>query len=514
MPPPGGMRSSLASMVASLISRRPKTAPQGGATPGKGAPILSYSWGQSGSGANVDITQFAPVFQPSGGLFAPGYPLVPVEPERVRAWDFPVGYNYVYTPRSYEPIGFAELRALADSEDLTRMAIETRKNQIEKFNWTISPRDTDDVASDSEKRIDEMTEFWRSPDRAQPFASWLRELLEDLLVLDAPTLEVRRNRGGDIVGLDVIDGATIKVLIDDTGRRPMPPAPAFEQIVHGRPWVLTEDGTRVNTDDPAARAIFDWQLIYMPRNTRPHKSYGYSPVEQLTLTINTALRREIVQLQHFTESNIPPGMISLPEGLNTEETKRWWEWFNSILAGNTAERSRIIPTPFGSKYQTIKEAPFKDGFDEWLARKVCYAFDLPPNAFIERVNRSTSETLQEAALEEGLAPLMGWTKRLADYVIQKRFGYDDLEFQWDLEAQMPPEIQAVMLVSYVKEGIYTRNEARGEIGMDPVDGGDELMCDTASGPVTLDSIINPPEPPPMPMMPAFPSQMCARETRK
>src|SRR5260370_12370976 len=78
-------------------------------------------------------------------------------------------------------------------------------------------------------------DFWRQPDGERPFATWLRELLEDLLVLDAPALELRRNRGGEIIGLDVVDGATIKVLFAETGRRPRPPAPAFEQGLHGSP---------------------------------------------------------------------------------------------------------------------------------------------------------------------------------------------------------------------------------------------------------------------------------------
>jgi hypothetical protein len=51
-------------------------------------------------------------------------------------WDYPVGYNYIYTPRSYEPVTFEELRALASNEALTRLAIETRKDQIEKLQYS------------------------------------------------------------------------------------------------------------------------------------------------------------------------------------------------------------------------------------------------------------------------------------------------------------------------------------------------------------------------------------------
>src|SRR6201987_6413503 len=99
-------------------------------------PITSYTWG--GWGTQNDITQFRQVFQPDQGIFSPSYPLVPPERERVRLWDFPVGYNTTYTPRSYESIGFAELRALADSHDITRLAVETRKGQVEKLGWTIN----------------------------------------------------------------------------------------------------------------------------------------------------------------------------------------------------------------------------------------------------------------------------------------------------------------------------------------------------------------------------------------
>jgi hypothetical protein len=308
-PGPGGVQSSLAGLVSRMTApfRR---------QPGRGAPVYSYSVGGGSAAAasgNVDITQFSGVFQPSGGMFAPGYPLVPVESEALRIRDFPVGYNYIYTPRSTEPIGYFELRQLAQSHDITRLCIETRKDQIEALDWTIKPRDEKNPQNMAEERADTLTEFWQRPDGSRDFATWLRDSIEDVLVLDAPAFEVRRNRGGAVIGIDVLDGSTIKVLIDDTGRRPAPPAPAFEQIIHGRPWVLAEDG-RVSTNT-RGKPLFAQQIIYMPRNQRPHKIYGFSPVEQIMLTINTGIRRQLMQLQHFTDSNVPAlGSAVLGEG--------------------------------------------------------------------------------------------------------------------------------------------------------------------------------------------------------
>ena len=424
----------------------------------------SYTWGQQGLEA-----QFGAVFQPGQGSFSPGYPFAPSEPERMRLWDFPVGVNTIYTPRANEPISFGELRALADAHDITRLAIETRKDQIEKLDWTIKPRATRVPAADATTRSARLADFWRQPDGERPFASWLRELLEDVLVLDAPALELRRNRSGEIIGLDVVDGATIKVLFDETGRRPKPPAPAFEQVIHGRPWkLLTSD-----------------ELLYLPRNPRPHKAYGFGPVEQIVMTVNIALRRQAMQLQHFTEGNVPPGLLNAPDGWNAEQIRQFQEWFDSVLAGNTGARSRLVWGPSGAKYQPFKEAPYKDEFDEWLARIVCYAFSLPSSAFTRQVNRATAETAQEAAVAEGLAPLMGWVKRLADHIIQDRMGHADLEFGWvDLRPADPAE-QAKMLDIYVRDGIYTVNEARDILGFDPVAGGELSMVYGSGGPVSL-----------------------------
>src|SRR6202040_2163310 len=202
MPAPGagGVQTSLVGRVQGMMaSARAAFRRKPGSTPG--API------QSPGGNPPDLTQFSDTFEPSGGLFAPGYPLPPVEPERLRALDYPVGYNYIYTPRSYEPIGFSELRSLAQNHDITRLCIETRKDQIEALQWSIKPRDERNPKSGAEKRADALTEFWVCPDGNNDFATWLRIFLEDVLVLDAGTLEVRKNRGGDIIGLDIIDGS-------------------------------------------------------------------------------------------------------------------------------------------------------------------------------------------------------------------------------------------------------------------------------------------------------------------
>lgn len=451
-----------------------------GPAPGATVPPLTYAWGAAGTlwGGQQALARMDATFD-STGLFSPGEPLVPADREPARTWNFPVGYNRVYTPRAWEEVGFDDLRALSRYY-LVAMAVETRKDQIEKYDWAIVSRDPSSPRTGTQRRIDALTELWRHPDGETPFATWLRTALHDVLTIDAPAFEIRRNRGGDVIGLDVVDGATIKLLVDDTGRTPRQPAPAYEQVIHGRPWRL------LTTDE----------LLYAPRNRRPNHVYGFGPVEQILLYINIGMRRALTQLAYYTDGNIPEGLISAPEGWNAEQISQFQEWFDTHLAGNLAERNKVIWTPAGARYQAFKSSPIERDFEEWLARIICYVYSLPPTPFVNQVNRATGETMQEAAVNEGNQPLMAWTKRLADRVIQRHMGHGDLEFAWQIDQPLDPEDQATILVALVKEGIITRNEARRERRMDPVNGGDALVVDSARGPVPCDVIAAPSGPRP------------------
>src|SRR5215469_13585448 len=112
--PRGGIQTSLVAMVNAMAApfRRQSAGARG---QGKGAPILSYSWGQNGGGPSGA----APGGTRDIAQFAPGYPLVPVE-RAAAVYNFPTGVNYIYTPRSFEEIGFPELKALA-RDDITRL---------------------------------------------------------------------------------------------------------------------------------------------------------------------------------------------------------------------------------------------------------------------------------------------------------------------------------------------------------------------------------------------------------
>jgi hypothetical protein len=412
----------------------------------------------------------------AGGVFSPGQPLAPPDQEPVRVWDFPVGVNTTITPRVAEPFGFSHLRAFSNVE-LVRLAIETRKDQLESLEWRFKPRPDIDAGADAAARTQALTRFWKRPDGVRDFAGWLRLAMEDLLAIDAPAFEKRRDRAGRLIGLDVVPGDTIKVLVDETGRTPAPPSPAYQQVIKGRVWA------DLSTDD----------LLYAPRNRRPNHLLGFSPVEQIIVTIQTIINRQAAQLAYFTEGNAPAGFLTAPEGWGPSQIRELQLWLNAQLSGQPAERAKLIWTPAGAAYQSLKDPPLKDDFDEWLARIVSFAFSLPATPYVRQMNRATAGEDQDRSLEEGLGPLKLWVKRLIDEVNEREFGETDLEFAWSDAAQVDPHVQSEIDDRALRNGSATVNEVRARRGLAPVDGGDVARVYGAAA-QPLAGPANPPSP--------------------
>lgn len=384
--------------------------------------------------------------------FGPLKPLNPVAPEDTagRQFDYATGYNLNQKPRAYEPVTFDQMRALADGLDVLRLVIETRKDQLAAMEWEFKPKDD---SKDHDPRCDELNAFFQLPDQEHTWSDWLRMLLEDLFVLDAPAVYPRKTKGGQVYGFDAIDGATIKRVLDAGGRTPLPPYPAYQQVLKGLPAV---DYTRD-------------ELVYKPRNPRTNRVYGYSPVEQIIMTVNIAIRRQISQLSYYTDGSTPDLIFGVPKEWNPDQIKAFQNYWNETLAGNLQGRRGTKFVPDGVAPINTKDQILKDAYDEWLARIICYAFSVSPTPFIKETNRATAETALQSARDEGLLPLMGWTKDFINYLVVKYFGYTDITFCWLDKSELDPLVKAQVDKIYLEAKVLTDDEVRHEsLGKPPL----------------------------------------------
>jgi hypothetical protein len=429
----------------------------------------------------VDI-RFAAAAASEANWFGPLEPMTPLAPPEVagRQWDFPAGYNLATTVRNFEPVAFATLRGLADGYDLLRLVIETRKDQTARQSWSILSRDRAAGAAAAD-RIAAAARFFARPDTVNGFADWLRILLEEVFVTDAAALYLRRDRAGRLTALMPLDGATIKPIIDGFGRTPEPYweggalvyPPAYQQVLKGFPAI-----------DYSVR-----DLIYRPRNRRVNRVYGMSPVEQILTTVNIALRRQAYLLDYFTDGNIPDSLIGVPENWTPDQIASYQKYWDAYFDGDLGRRRRakFVPGGVAKTFIQTKEPELKGPFDEWLARIVCFAFSISPQALTQTMNCATAETQKELAEEEGLAPILAWAKALIDDVLAREFDAPDLEFVWSAGRETDPLTQETILSNYAAKGIMTINEARAALGRPPLleASANAAMALTASGYVPL-----------------------------
>jgi hypothetical protein len=272
-----------------------------------------------------------------------------------------------------------------------------------------------------------------------------------MFVTDAASIWLRPDRSGNIYGFEILDGATISPRIDAWGRAPEAPDVAYQQILHGV---------------PAADFSRD-ELIYFPRNRRPGHVYGYSPVEQVILTANTLIRREMHQLAYYTDGNLTDGVFIAPENLNSDKIAEWQKYWDSLFAGNVQSRRHGTWVPNGTDYKPLPSPQLNDAFDEFLARLICFAFSISPQPFVSMMNRATAETAHDAAVEEGLMPVLNYFRRLFR-ILFDRMGWSDIEMVAVDDRETDPKTAAAIDVADVQAGIRTINEVRAARGLGPL----------------------------------------------
>jgi SPP1 gp7 family putative phage head morphogenesis protein len=424
--------------------------------------------------------------------FGPATPLPPQAPEEVRgrAWDYSTALNLSFRPRGTEPIGFEGLKKLA-SHPIVTMLIQRQKDKICALDWQIKPRGGEASAKADAAALQAITDFFRYPDQEHDWGQWIGAVLDQLLVIDAVTIYGAPTRRGDLYALQIIDGATITPVIDFSGRRPLAPTPAYQQIIKGLPAIdYTAD-----------------EMIYFPQVYRADRRYGYSRVEQARDLIEMAISRLRSQKGYFDFGNLGDGYFVAPENWQPDQILGLEAKWNSYMQGDPAIR-RVAPfMPAGSEWKPTKVDLLADAFDEFIIRLLCFPFGVAPQPFLKQtgLGHGSADSEHEAAEEGGIAPLMQYVARLMTMIIAKWFDRPDVEFAWVEDREFDPKTAAEIDDIRLKNGSRTINEVRDRNGEKPLENGDKPMIYTGTGPILLEEAVLPtPEPQPIVASPPVP----------
>jgi hypothetical protein len=428
--------------------------------------------------------------------FAPGRPLIPalINPPREdgrtapRRYEFPVAWNLQITAQRVVP--FQLLREVADGSDIVRKSIEIVKAGIAGMEWDISlsPDATERIMGESggtghsaaakearEALLPEITrckDFWYMPDRINglTFPEWVSMAVEEMLVIDGLTIYPNKTLDeANLHSLEILDGATIKPLLDDRGGRPIPPYPAYQQIL----WGFPRGEFTASADADGEFTVDD--LIYAPRTRRPFTPYGYSAVERALPVVDLYMKRLQWLRTEFTDGVTPDMIIKTDAtyGSNPEILRAYERIFNDDLGGKTEarRRMRILPEGMDPMFSPSLDSKYKPEFDEYLIKQICSHFGVLPTQIgfaprqglggsgVQDGEASSAETL-------GMRPIVLWVTDLLNQMSYRFLGMPkDLAFTLSYRTSDDGQIDATRRQTQLATGQITINEARAELGL-------------------------------------------------
>lgn len=412
--------------------------------------------------------------------FAPGKPLVPYYgyDRRPRRYNYLVGRNIDTSVRDGR-IPFATLGKVIDGYDIAETCVRHAINDLRSMPLEFRP--LEDHMKDATKAIAEAKRFLSHPDGYKPFVTWFAEWANDVFRYDAGCLWRERSANGRVSRLRVVDGTTIMPVTDYYGDTPEAPAPAFQQVIEGLPWI------DFDRDD----------LIYLPQWPQSNSVYGKPAIETVLLNANTDVRLQMFFLGFFTEGTVPEMLLTAPADMTSpddiaELQETWDDWYENNQAGRHG--ARWIPagsTPY--PYKQVQQ--LNPQIAEYVMRRTVAAFGLTPQdlGITTNVNRATSDTQVDLEFRISTVPNTEYFEAILNDVLQGDLALPVAVKFDDGREKEDRLVEAQAHQIYVSIGAESPDEVRGNILGLPVDNANRVprMFDSARlGPVPLAYLID------------------------
>lgn len=512
------LQTAIDAGVEKALGAAQSSAPQMTAFAGATYPVPNPSSPFHQTGGNYGANPLPRTSAEFNSLFGPGFPLTPdaLDPLRADGRSDPRRFQYqVTTNIQIGQFGapWELLRTIASQVDVVSRCIELVQDAVAGMSWSWGfsrqiinqirvennePNSAKATMLARDKYGDELAnvqKFWERPDERMgySFIQWITLAVWAHLVFDGIVVSPQYNLKGDLHSLSILDTSSIKILLDNSGFLPEPPAPAYQQVLWGFP--RSEFQAEPPRDGKVPTKFKRDQLSYFIRRPRLHTPYGFSSVEEC---INYAtLYQQRQEWMHAEWSHgVTPKLVIETEGTETwspEQMMYYQNALNDQWSGQTQRRQQLMMLRPGMKPTQLREMAelYNSEYDQWLVMQIGAKFGVPQmqlgipmvlhNLGSGSQNTASMDLADKFALDALVNFLVDCINSLARRylgvgqeitIVAANGNSNDADFA-----------SAQADASDVNNGIRTRNEVRAERGIPLITEpeADELAITTATG---------------------------------
>ena len=305
----------------------------------------------------------------------------------------------------------------------------------------------------------------------EDFIQLLRNIITDLMLFGDSYIEVVRLLG-EPVALYLLDATTMTVISDSHGE-----VTGYRQDV---------DGLR--------QAVFEVDdVIHISLDAPRGGLYGVSPA-QLALLPTTAWIFTMATIQETFRRGDPPRTHVDLAHYEDNDVQRWREQYQVYNLGPKAVGNPLITTGGGtvSVLDARKVSDYLDA-EKVLRDQIIASFGVPPSkvGIIEtgNIGGGSGEAQNKSFQVNTVIPIANLLlEKLNFHIVQRGFGivgwhleFAEVDFR---DSQTVEQVRDMRL----KNGSYSVNDYRAELGKPPIDGGDINIIETRQGIVAWDDM--------------------------
>lgn len=350
---------------------------------------------------------------------------------------------------------------------------ESKRAAIRWYFKTISKR----IRQDAESHKHKVKNLFEHPNTTETSFRTLMELvLDDVLIYDAGVIVKNYDHLGNLAELYTLPGQEIKIYRNQDRTMPVAPESAY-----------------VWEDKGVTRAEYtNDELVYITQNPQ-QSGYGLSPLEVAAYVITASLYADTYNIDYFKNSNVPPGVLNLGEGVTEDQRlffqKMWDEeiqgrgGLHKLLFAAGTEKMQFIPM----RVQSNRDMQMMEYLKWTVAIKcACYGISAQDIGFILDFHRTVAEVQERLSKSRGINTLLNLMEcYFNEEIVKAEFGFQDVKFEWQIADRKENVQQAQIDKLDIDTGVISINERRKKLGKKPLEGGDEAMVKTGAGMVPV-----------------------------